>query len=291
MNKLSTEKRTRIVAALVEGNSIRATCRMTGVSKNTVTKLLVDIGTVCAAYQDAVLTDLPCRRIEADEIWAFCHAKQKNVPEDKRGQFGYGDVWTFTAICADTKLVPSWTVGPRDLGTATYFMQDLAGRLRNRIQLTTDGHKMYIDAVEDAFAHEIDFAQLQKIYGADPEPQKRYSPAKCNGTKKRTVVGNPDKDLISTSYVERANLTMRMSMRRFTRLTNAFSKKVENLAHAVALHFMHYNFCRIHRTLRVTPAMEVGVSSTVWEIKDIVRLLERAEETGEIWPEGNPISK
>ena len=290
MNKLSTENRTRIVAALVEGNSIRATCRITGVSKNTVTKLLVDLGSVCAAYQDAVLNDLPCKRIEADEIWTFCYSKAKNVPNDKLGRFGYGDVWTFTAICADTKIVPTWRIGPRDLGTATDFMQDLAGRLSSRIQLTTDGHRMYIEAVEAAFAHEIDFAQLHKIYGADPELQKRYSPAKCNGTKRKTVVGSPDAALISTSYVERANLTMRMSMRRFTRLTNAFSKKVENLSHAVALHFMHYNFCRIHGTLRVTPAMEAGVSSTVWEVSDIVRLLERAEETGEIWSEGNPIS-
>ena len=290
MNKLSTEKRTHIIASLVEGNSIRATCRMTKVSKPTVIKLLVDLGQVCADYQDAVLRDLPCKRIEADEIWSFCYSKAKNVPDDKRGQFGYGDVWTFTAICADSKLVPSWRIGPRDLGTATDFMQDLAGRLSNRIQLTTDGHRMYLEAVDAAFAHEIDFAQLQKIYGADPEPQKRYSPAKCNGTKKQTVVGSPNAALISTSYVERQNLTMRMNMRRFTRLTNAFSKKVENHAHSVALHYLHYNFCRIHRTLRVTPAMEAGVASRVWEIEDIVRLLERAEETGQLWTGGDPIS-
>ncbi len=263
---------------------------MTKVSKPTVIKLLVDLGQVCADYQDAVLRDLPCKRIEADEIWAFCYSKAKNVPADKRGQFGYGDVWTFTAICADSKLVPSWRIGPRDLGTATDFMQDLAGRLSNRIQLTTDGHRMYLESVEAAFAHEIDFAQLQKIYGPDPEPQKRYSPAKCNGTKKLTVVGSPNAELISTSYVERQNLTMRMNMRRFTRLTNAFSKKVENHAHSVALHYMHYNFCRIHRTLRVTPAMEAGVTSRVWEVEDIVRLLERAEETGELWTGTDPIS-
>ena len=185
MNRLSTEKRTQIVAALVEGYSIRATCRMAGVSKNTVTKLLVDIGTVCAAYQDEILRDLPCKRIEADEIWAFCYAKQKNVPDDKRGRFGYGDVWTFTAICAESKLVPNFMVGPRDLGTATEFMQALAGRLSNRIQLTTDGHKMYLEVVEAAFAHEIDFAQLQKIYGADPEPQKRYSRRSATASRSR----------------------------------------------------------------------------------------------------------
>ena len=290
MNKLDTAKRAQVVAALVEGNSIRAACRMTKVSKPTVIKLLVDLGRICADYQYAVLRDLPCKRIEADEIWSFCYAKAKNVPDDKRGQFGFGDVWTFTAICADSKLVPTWRIGPRDLGTATDFMQDLAGRLLNRIQLTTDGHRMYLEAVEAAFAHEIDFAQLQKIYGADPEPQKRYSPAKCNGIKKQTVVGSPDAELISTSYVERQNLTMRMNMRRFTRLTNAFSKKVENHAHSVALHYMHYNFCRIHRTLRVTPAMEAGLTSRVWELEDVVRLLERAEETGELWTGTDPIS-
>ncbi len=290
MNKLSNAKRSQVVSSLVEGNSIRATCRMTNVSKPTVIKLLVDIGGVCAAYQDEVLRDLPCKRIEADEIWSFCYAKVKNVPEDKRGQFGYGDVWTFTAICADSKLVPSWRIGPRDSGTATDFMQDLAGRLSHRVQLTTDGHGMYLAAVEDAFAHQIDFAQLHKVYGNDPEGQKRYSPAKCNGTKKRTIVGFPEKELISTSYVERQNLTMRMNIRRFTRLTNAFSKKVANHAHSVALHYMHYNFCRIHKSLRVTPAMEAGVSSRVWGVGDIVRLLERAEDTGELWTGTDPIA-
>ena len=290
MNKLSNAKRSQVVASLVEGNSIRATCRMTKVSKPTVIKLLVDIGGICAAYQDEVLRNLPCKRIEADEIWSFVHAKAKNVPDDKRGQFGYGDVWTFLAICADSKLVPSWRIGPRDVGTATDFMQDLAGRLSNRVQLTTDGHGMYLAAVEDAFAHQIDFAQLIKVYGPNPEPQRRYSPATCNGTKRLAVVGYPNEALISTSYVERQNLTMRMSIRRFTRLTNAFSKKLENHAHSVALHYMNYNFCRIHRSLRVTPAMEAGVSSRVWEIEDIVRLLERAEDTGELWTSGDPIA-
>ena len=243
----------------------------------TVIKLLVDLGTVCAEYQDEVLRDLPCERVQVDEIWSFCHAKAKNVPEEKKGQFGYGDVWTFTVICADTKLVPSWLVGTRDTGTATEFLQDLASRLAHRIQLTSDGHRMYLDAVEDAFAHEVDYAMLQKIYGDDPQAEKRYSPAKCNGTRRVRIQGDPDPDHVSTSYVERQNLTMRMSMRRFTRLTNAFSKKVENHAHSIALHYMHYNFCRIHRTLRVTPAMEAGVTDHLWEIEDVVALLERRE--------------
>ena len=260
---------------------MRAIARVTDVSFNTVSKLLVDAGRACAAYQDETLRDLPCKRIEADEIWSFCYSKAKNVPEDKRGQFGYGDVWTFTAICADTKLVPSFLVGTRDAGTATEFMQDLAGRLSNRIQLTTDGHRMYLEAVEDAFAHQIDYAMLQKIYGADPEPQRRYSPAKCNGTKRLVVAGSPKAELISTSYVERQNLTMRMSMRRFTRLTNAFSKKLANHCYMLELYFAHYNFCRIHKTLRVTPAMEAEVSNTLHDMEWIVELIdERAPKPG-----------
>ena len=274
MNKLPTAKRAQILHMLVEGSAMRSISRITGVSFNTVAKLLVDAGRACSAYQDETLRNLPCKRIEADEIWSFCYAKQKNVPADKRGQFGYGDVWTFTAICADTKLVPSFRVGPRDLGTATEFMQDLAGRLSNRIQLTTDGHRMYLDAVEDAFAHQIDYAMLQKVYGPDPEPQRRYSPAKCQGTKRLAVSGSPDDELVSTSYVERHNLTMRMSMRRFTRLTNAFSKKLENHCHMLDLYFAHYNFCRIHKTLRVTPAMEAGVSKTLRDAEWIVGLID-----------------
>ena len=260
---------------------MRAIARVTGVSFNTVSKLLVDAGRTCAAYQDETLRDLPCRRIEADEIWSFCYSKAKNVPADKRGQFGYGDVWTFTAICADTKLVPSFLVGTRDAGTATDFMQDLAGRLSNRIQLTTDGHRMYLDAVEDAFAHEIDYAMLQKIYGTDPKAEKRYSPATCQGTRRHTVVGSPDPGHVSTSYIERQNLTMRMSMRRFTRLTNAFSKKLANHCCMLDLYFTHYNFCRIHKTLRVTPAMEAGVSNTLHDMEWIVGLIDaRAPKTG-----------
>ena len=246
---------------------------MTGVLKNTVTKLLADVGGACADFQDKAFQNLPCKRVQCDEIWSFCYSKQKNVPPEKRGQFGYGDVWTWTAIDADTKLVPSWLVGLRDGVCATEFIRDLAGRLAHRVQLTTDGHRPYLEAVEDAFGGEIDYAQLIKLYGAEPAGPARYSPPRCTGTTKTAIVGEPDPDHVSTSYAERQNLTMRMSMRRFTRLTNAFSKKVENLEHAVALHFMYYNFCRIHQSLRVTPGMEAGVSDHVWEIEDIVRLL------------------
>jgi len=274
MNRLSIEKRARILSCLVEGNSIRATSRMIGVSKNTVTKLLVDVGSACAEYQNEVLRDLPCKRVQADEIWSFCYSKQKNVPEEKRGEFGYGDVWTWTAICADTKLVPSWLIGSRNTETATVFIKDLASRLANRVQLTTDGHKPYLEAVEEAFGADIDYAMLHKIYGNDSEGQKRYSPAQCIGTDGKVIEGNPDAKHISTSYAERQNLTMRMSMRRFTRLTNAFSKKVENLAHAVSLHFMYYNFGRIHKTLRITPAMEAGVSDHVWSLEEIAGLVD-----------------
>ena len=276
MNKLPVAKRATIINMLVEGMSLRAISRITGASINTISKLLVDAGNACAAYHDEHVRDLPCKRVQADEIWAFCYAKQKNVPEGKRGHFGYGDVWTYTGICADTKLIASWRVGPRDVGTATDFMQDLAGRLSNRIQLTTDGHRMYLNAVEDAFAHEIDYAMLQKVYGPDPEPQRRYSPAKCQGTQRLRVQGNPDEAHISTSYVERHNLSMRMHMRRFTRLTNAFSKKVSNHVHHIALYTVFYNFCRIHKTLRVTPAMEAGVSKTLRDAEWIVGLVDAA---------------
>jgi IS1 family transposase len=273
MNKLSIEKQKQVLLSLVEGNSIRATCRMTGAAKNTVIKLLKDIGKACSEYQDKALRNLPCKRIQCDEIWAFCYAKEKNVPKEKKGKFGFGDVWTFTSICADTKLVPSWFVGSRNLMDATTFMRDLAGRLASRVQLTTDGHRMYIDAVESAFGGDIDFSQLVKIYESTGENEKRYSPAKCTGTQRYQVEGFPNMNDVSTSYVERQNLTMRMSMRRFTRLTNAFSKKVENLACAVALHFMYYNFCRIHQTLRVTPAMEAKITDHVWDIEEILNLL------------------
>ncbi len=284
-NVLSNSDRAAVVAALVEGNSIRATSRMTGAARNTVTKLLLDLARVCAAYSNEKLVNLPCKRLQVDEIWAFCYSKAKNVPAEKRGTFGYGDVWTFCAIDAETKLVPSWLVGTRDAGSATELMQDLAGRLSGRIQLTTDGLKAYISAVEEAFAGDVDFAQLQKVYGPMPEgDQRRYSPAECLGCQKTAVVGNPDAKHVSTSYVERQNLTMRMSMRRFTRLTNGFSKKVENHAAAVALHFAYYNFCRSHMSLGKgedgkgrTPAMAAGVEARRWEIADLIALLPDAE--------------
>lgn len=273
MNRLSIEDRTRIIGMLVEGNSLRATSRLADVSINTVTKLLVDVGSACAKYQDRALRNLRCKRIQCDEIWAFVYAKEKNVPEEKRGHFGYGDVWTWTAIDADTKLVPSFMVGDRDGYAAKIFMDDLASRLANRVQLTTDGHRAYLEAVEGAFGSEIDYAMLSKIYESSQE-ETRYSPARCVGCEVKTISGNPDAEHISTSTVERQNLTMRMSIRRFTRLTNAFSKKVENHYYQVALHFMHYNFCRVHKSLRVTPAMEAGISDHVWSIEEIVRLLD-----------------
>jgi len=272
MNRLSIEERARIIGMLIEGNSLRAITRMTGCSINTVTKLLVDAGTASADYQDKTLVKLKCGRIQCDEIWSFCYAKEKNVPEAKRGQFGFGDVWTWTAIDADTKLVPSFMVGNRDGHTARIFIDDLASRLANRVQLTTDGHKAYLEAVEGAFGSEIDYAMLVKLYASSQE-ETRYSPAECIGCERKQIMGNPDPNHISTSYAERQNLTMRMGMRRFTRLTNGFSKKVENHAYQVALHFMHYNFARIHKTLRVTPAMEARISDHVWDIGEIVALL------------------
>ena len=277
MNKLNRQKRVQVIAALVEGNSIRSTVRMTGVAKNTVTKLLAEIGSVCAEYQDKALRNLTCKRIQCDEIWSFCYAKQKNVPEDKKDIFGYGDVWTWTAIDPDTKLIASYMVGLRNAEYASLFMNDLAGRLSHRVQLTTDGLKAYLEAVDGAFGADIDYAQLIKMYGKENAGAGRYSPPKVTGTKQQHVVGKPDKKHVSTSLVERQNLTMRMSMRRFTRLTNGFSKKVENLEHAVALHFMYYNFVRIHKSLRVTPAMEAGVTDHLWKIEDIVKLLEDRE--------------
>lgn len=273
MNKLSVQKRAQIIGMLVEGNSLRATSRMADCSINTVTKLLVDVGTACADYQYKTLRNLPCIRIQCDEIWSFCYSKEKNVPEEHKGEFGYGDVYTWTAMCADTKLVPSFMVGKRDASWGNAFMLDLAGRLKNRVQLTTDGHKVYLQAVENAFGCEIDYAMLVKIYGkASQEDERRYSPVECTGAELVPITGNPDVKHISTSYVERQNLTMRMSMRRFTRLTNGFSKKVDNLYYAVALHFMYYNFGRIHKTLKVTPAMEAGVSDHVWTLEEIVML-------------------
>jgi len=272
MNKLDIKKRTQIIAALVEGNSIRATCRMTGAAKGTVLKLLEDVGRACMKYQDQTLTNLSCRRIQCDELHAFCYAHDKNLPEKKRGEFGFGSVWTWIAIDADTKLIPCWMVGRRDGEYAKFFIQSLASRLSNRVQLTTDGHRAYLEAVEGAFGSEIDYSMLVKLYAGDPANEGKYSPGKCCGTRTARITGNPDPAHVSTSFAERQNLTMRMSMRRFTRLTNAFSKKVQNLEYAVALHFMHYNFARVHQTLRVTPAMEAKVSDHVWTLEEIIGL-------------------
>lgn len=276
MNRLPIEKRVQIINLLVEGMSMRATSRIADVSINTVTKLLVEVGTACAEYQDKALRDLPCKRVQADEIWSFCYSKAKNVPATMKGQFGVGDLWTWTAICADTKLAVSWLVGARDYETACDFMMDVSERLANRVQLTTDGFKPYLTAVAGAFNNQVDYAQLIKVYGqpADSTDRRRYSPAECSGTIIGKTIGSPDYDHISTSYVERQNLTMRMHMRRFTRLTNGFSKKAENHMHAVSLYFAFYNFAKIHKTLRVTPAMEAGISDHVWSIEEIVKLAE-----------------
>jgi IS1 family transposase len=273
MNRLSLSDRTQVVAALVEGSSINSTCRMTGIAKHTVLKLLKDMGCACAAYHDSHVRNLRVRRVQADEIWAFVYGKDKNLTLEQV-QAGAGSVWTWTALDADTKLIVSYMLGDRGASTALSFMRDVAGRIANRIQLTTDGHRVYADAVEDSFGADIDYAMLVKIYGASSEnPESRYSPATCIGCRTGVLAGNPDPDHISTSFVERQNLSMRMGMRRFTRLTNAFSKKLENHGHMVALYFMHYNFCRVHKTLRVTPTMEAGLTDHVWELDELVALV------------------
>ena len=269
MKTLTREKQTRIITALIEGNAIRATARMTNVSKDTVLKLQVEAGYARADYQGRTFHGLSCKRVQCDEVWAFCYAKQKNVPAEKQGHFGYGDIWTWTAIDAHTKLIPSFTVGNRDAASVRILIEDLAGRLRNRIQLTTDGHRAYLEAVEGAFGCDIDYAMLVKIYESSQE-ETRYSPAVCTSCERKPITGKPDPDHISTSFVERSNLSIRMGTRRFTRLTNAFSKKIENHAAAVALHLMHYNFCRVHQTLRVTPAMEAEVTNHIWTIEEML---------------------
>jgi IS1 family transposase len=276
MNKLSTEERKQVVAALVEGNSLRSITRMTGVHRTTVMKLLVDLGLECSNYQNRVFRNLSCQRIQCDEIWSFCYAKAKNVPLHLKGK-GAGDVWTWVAIDPDSKLVPCWFVGDRSAESAYHFLDDLKGRLANRVQLTSDAFNSYITGVQRTFGTDnVDYAMLQKIYGSQSNrssPEARYSPGVCMGAKKAVICGSPDGKHISTSHVERQNLTMRMSMRRFTRLTNGFSKKLANLEAAVALHYMHYNFCRIHQTLRVTPAMEAGIADHVWNLEEIISLL------------------
>ncbi len=274
MNKLPSPKRAEILGMMVEGVSLRAISRMTGASKNTVVKLLEDAGKAFADYQDRTLRNLTCKRIQVDEIWAFCYAKAKNVATAKAAPEGAGDIWTWTAIDADTKLIPSFYVGARDSTAAQHFIGDLALRLANRVQLTSDGHKPYLEAVEQSFGADIDCAMLVKLYGEASGPKGRYRPADCVGARKDRIEGNPDPKHISTSYAERANLTMRMGMRRFTRLTNGLSKKAENHAHSVAIHTMHYNFVRIHQTLRCSPAMAAGVTPKLWELADMVKVLE-----------------
>ena len=276
MNRLSTAKRVQVVSDLVEGVSINATCRLTGVAKHTVLKLLEDMGCAAAAYHHRNVRGLRVRRLQCDEIWSFCGAKAKNVTVEQK-QAGWGDVWTWTAIDADTKLCVSYLVGGRSAGWANDFMLDCSERIIGRPQITTDAHKPYLKAVEDAFGADADYAMLHKVYGASNEPEMRYSPATCIGCDMKVVSGDPDPKHVSTSFVERQNLTMRMSMRRFTRLTNAFSKKLENHGHAVALYFMHYNFVRVHKTLRVTPAMEAGLTNHVWSMEELVGLLDRRE--------------
>lgn len=277
MNRTDSKTRAAVISALVEGCSIRSTCRMTGVSKPTVLKLLVEAGAVAMNYQDQAFRNLSCQRVQVDEMWGFCYAKQKNVTPKMAEERTCGDVWLWTAIDADTKLVPSWTLGMRDAATAHEFMTDLAGRLSNRVQLTSDGHKPYLRAVEDAFGNDIDYSMLVKIYGNSVEGEKRYSPAVCLGCERKPVTGTPDPKHISTSYVERQNLSVRMATRRYTRLTNAFSKKIENHTAAVALYYFAYNFIKIHSTLRMTPAMAAGVTNRLWEVSDLVALLESAE--------------
>lgn len=277
MNKLSKERRVQILTALCEGMSMRATSRMVGCSINTVTKLLVEAGMAAGAFQDKQLRNLKLRRIQCDEIWSFCYSKAKNVPADKQGEFGVGDVWTWVAMDADTKLVSCWLLGTRDAGCAAEFMQDLSRRLAHRVQLTTDGHKPYLEAVEGAFGPDVDYAMLVKLYGDEPKrtPEARYSPGHVLGVRHQRVSGDPDKRHISTSYIERQNLTMRMSMKRFARLSNGFSKKVENLACALALHYYNYNFCRKHKSLDgKTPAMAAGLTPEPATLGDLVDMLD-----------------
>jgi IS1 family transposase len=278
MNRLDKARSAQVVRCLIEGCSIQATVRMTGVSKNTIVKLLVDLADACVGYHDAHVRNLKVRRLQCDEIWNFVGAKAKNVTLEQKAE-GWGDTWTWTAIDADTKLCVSYLVGGRDASWAKEFMDDCASRISGRVQITTDGHRAYLEAVEGAFGGDADFAVLQKIYGASMEPERQYSPARCIGCDMKVVSGNPDPKHVSTSYVERQNLTMRMSMRRFTRLTNAFSKKVENHCAAVALYFMYYNFCRIHQTLRVTPAMEAGLTDHVWTLEELTGLMDMKTES------------
>jgi len=276
MHRLPTKKRAQIVAALVEGNGIRATARIVGCSKNTVGKLVADLGIACERFADEAIRNVPSKRIQIDEIWTFCHAKAKNVPEHLKGVFGYGDVWTWVAIDADTKLVLSWLVGERNMAYGVRFVGDVASRVTGRPQVSTDGFNVYRWAVGSAFRGDVDYAQIQKLYGSTEVTPGRYSPPICTGVKKRVVRGEPDEEHVSTSYVERQNLTMRMGMRRMTRLTNGHSKKVEQLRNAVAMHFVHYNWCRRHMTVKATPAEAAGLADHAWSLEELLGLTEKA---------------
>jgi IS1 family transposase len=280
MNRLAADTREQVINCLIEGCSIRSTVRMTGVAKKTVMRVLREAGEVCADYQDKVFRNLSCKRLQVDELWSWIYCKEKNRTEEiARKNPAAGDIWLWTAIDADTKLVPAWYLGGRDGRTAKRFIGDLADRLKHRVQLTTDAHRPYLQAVEDAFGGEIDYAMLHKVYGMPQEYETRYSPAQCLGCEQKRISGNPDPDHVSTSYVERHNWTMRTNMRRYTRLSNGFSRKIENHAAAVALNYFAYNFIKIHRSLRMTPAMAAGVTTKLWEVSDLVALWEQYEQS------------
>jgi len=279
MNRLTDEKRAQVISCLVEGCSIRSTVRMTGVAMKTVMRVLVEVGEVCADYQDKAFRNLNCQRLQLDEMWAWIYCKEKNRTEEiAKKHPDAGDVWLWVAIDADTKLVPSWFIGQRDFRTAKLFVDDLASRLRNRVQITTDGHRPYIEAIEDAFGQNVDYSILQKIYGSPLENETRYSPACCIGIEMREISGNCDPKHVSTSYIERQNWTVRTKMRRYTRLSNGFSRKARNHAAAVALHYFSQNFIQIHRTLRVSPAQAAGVTDRLWSVNDLVSLWKSYEE-------------
>lgn len=273
MNRLTAERRANVIAALVEGNSIRSAGRITGVAKGTILSLLGSLGEVCANYHDKNVRNVRARRVQCDEIWSFCYGKDKNISDEQKAE-GAGSLWTWTALDADTKLIVSYLCGGRDASWALSFMEDLASRVSSRIQITTDGHRAYADAVEGAFGMDVDYAMLIKLYGSPAVEETRYSPGEVIGIETKVMSGKPNPRHISTSYVERQNLTMRMSMRRFTRLTNGFSKKLTNHEHMLAIYFMYYNFCRVHQSLRVTPAMEAGLSDHIWSVEELVRLME-----------------
>lgn len=277
MNRLDSRKREQVIAALIEGCSVRSIVRMSGIAKKTVLRLVLEVGAVCSAFQDQAFRNLSCRRLQVDELWAFIGAKQKNLTPENAARGAVGDIWLWAAVDADSKIVPSWYLGDRGAESANTFMMDLANRLSNRVQLTSDGHRVYLEAVENAFGANIDYSMLVKIFGADRKTEARYSPAICNGCRRVEITGRPDPDHISTSYVERHNLSVRMTVRRYTRLTNAFSKKIGHHAAAIALGYFAYNFIKIHSTLRCTPAMAAGVTDRLWEVSDLVALLQANE--------------